>query len=163
MIDQTIDFYDKNAKKLIVDYDNADMTSTYKCIEKYLHSNYKVLDIGSGRDIKYFNSKKMEIYGIDASEEFIKISKERYPHLQEFVYYSELPNIDIPNIKNHYFYLTFSMATWMHVPKFFENLNPNKIKKLFKENAFKLIDTIQTKNGLNRSEINWITQVYKLL
>ncbi|WP_052435371.1 methyltransferase domain-containing protein [Sulfurospirillum cavolei] len=99
MIDQTIDFYDKNAKRLMVDYDNADMTSTYKCIEKYLHSNYKVLDIGfgSGRDIKYFNSKKIEIYGIDASKEFIKIFKERYPHLKEFVYYSELLSNELLN------------------------------------------------------------------
>lgn len=198
MINKTIDFYDNNAKKLIRDYDNANMKEAYKCIEKYIKDTDKVLDIGfgSGRDLRYFAAKNISIYGIDASKSFIKHFKDKYPDLKKNVFYSRLPHIEIENIQSHYFDLIFSMATWMHVPKkfhketilnikkqlkkngililayscnsrrsdprFFEKLTPAYVQKLFESSDFELVEQIQSTDGLQRSEITWVTQVFKL-
>lgn len=198
MIDTTIDYYDKNAKDLIDNYDNANMSEIYNRIEKYLSPNSILLDIGcgSGRDIRYFHSKNIETYGIDASKKFIEIFKQSYPSLSKFVYYSVLPEIHIPNIPNKYFDIIFSMATWMHLhqsdhnktivniknnlkdngililgysynqrandPRFFEVLDPKKVALLFSQHGFYLLDEYFTKDSLNRENLEWITQVFKL-
>ena len=51
---KTLDFYDDNAKKLIVTYDNAKVASLEKLFQKYITKGDTVLDIGfgSGRDLK---------------------------------------------------------------------------------------------------------------
>ena len=194
----TINYYNDNASKLTKEYDNANMSEIYDCIEKYLKSNSKVLDIGfgSGRDIRYFHSKNIEIYGIDGSKRFVEIFKNQYPMLSKFVSYSVLPDIYIPNISNKYFDLIFSMATWMHLaqsdhnktilnikrnlkddgifilgysynqrtndPRFFENLDPQKIALLVSQNGFYLLEEYFTKDSLNRENLKWIVQVFKL-
>ncbi|MDN5111036.1 class I SAM-dependent methyltransferase [Aliarcobacter butzleri] len=134
MIDTTIDYYNNNANKLVKDYDKADMSNVYILIEKFLKSNDKILDIGfgSGRDIRYFNSKNFEIYGIDASKKFVEIFKKSYPNLSKFVYYSVLPEINIP-IKN--FDLIFSMATWMHLTQVTQENTIINIKNHLKDNG----------------------------
>lgn len=194
----TIDYYNNNASALLKEYDNADMSDIYNCIEKHLKSNSKVLDIGfgSGRDIKYFNANNIEIYGIDASKKFVEIFKNSHPKMSKFVSFSVLPEINIPNISDKYFDLIFTMATWMHLPqsdhekaivniknnlkdngifilgysynkrdndpRFFEDLNPKEIALLFSQNGFYLLDEYFTKDSLNRENLKWVIQVFKL-
>lgn len=134
MINTTIDYYDNHANKLVKDYDKADMSNVYILIDKFLKSNDKILDIGfgSGRDIRYFNSKNFEIYGIDGSKKFVEIFKKSYPYLSKFVYYSVLPEINIP-IKD--FDLIFSMATWMHLSQVTQENTIVNIKNHLKDNG----------------------------
>lgn len=198
MINPTIDYYDNNADNLIKDYDNADMSRVHAIIEKFLKPTDKVLDIGfgSGRDIRYFSSKNVEIYGIDGSQKFVELFKDSYPHFKKFVYYSVLPEIYIPNVPNKNFDLIFSMATWMHLSqsiqkdtitsikkylkdygifilgysynkrendsRLFEELDPKKVELLFCQNGFSLIDEYFTQDSLNRKNLKWIIQVFKL-
>jgi len=194
----TIDYYNNNASVLLKEYDDADMSDIHHCIEKYLKSNSKVLDIGfgSGRDIRYFNANNVEIYGIDASRKFVEIFKNLYPKMSTYVSFSVLPEINIPNISDKYFDLIFTMATWMHLPqsdhkkaivniknnlkdngifilgysynkrdndpRFFEDLNPEETALLFSQNGFYLLDEYFTKDSLNRENLKWIIQVFKL-
>lgn len=134
MINTTIDYYDNNANNLIKDYDKADMSLVHTLIEKFLKPTDKILDIGfgSGRDIRYFNSKDFEIYGIDASKKFVEIFKKSYPYLSKFVYYSVLPEINIP-IRN--FDLIFSIATWMHLTQVIQENTIINIKNHLKDNG----------------------------
>lgn len=144
MIDTTIDYYDNNANRLVKDYDKADMSNVYILIEKNLKANDKILDIGfgSGRDIRYFNSKDFEIYGIDASKKFVEIFKKSYPYLSKFVYYSVLPEINIP-IRN--FDLIFSMATWMHLTQVTQENTIINIKNHLKDNGIFVVGYSYTK------------------
>ena len=141
MIKETISYYNKNAEKLLCNYDKANMDKTYKFISKYLKKDSQILDVGfgSGRDIRYFKSKNISIFGIEGSKEFLSIFKKRYPQLCKNVFYSELPNINLSTKFNKYFDLIFSMATLMHIPKEDHLLTINNIKKILKENGILIL------------------------
>jgi SAM-dependent methyltransferase len=135
MIEKTIDFYNSNANKLLNDYEKADMHKAYLIIEKYLKDNDTILDVGfgSGRDLNYFINKNINAYGIDGSESFLSIFKDRYPSLSKNVFYSKLPVINLPSeLNNNHFDLIFSMATWMHIPKRNHQETISNIKRLLK-------------------------------
>jgi ubiquinone/menaquinone biosynthesis C-methylase UbiE len=135
MIEKTIDFYNSNANKLLNDYEKADMHKAYLIIEKYLKDNDTILDVGfgSGRDLNYFINKNINVYGIDGSESFLSIFKDRYPSLSKNVFYSKLPAIVLPSeLNNNHFDLIFSMATWMHIPKRNHQETISNIKRLLK-------------------------------
>ena len=119
MKEQTIKYYDDNALELIDNYNNANMEKVYKVMGKYISHGDKVLDIGfgSGRDIIYFSSKNIDMWGIDGSQVFIETFKGKYPKFSNHIFHSILPKLYLGNKKENFFDVIYSIATWMHLPK----------------------------------------------
>ena len=69
-VEQTIEYYNKNAEAFIQSTIDVDMSGLYSEFEKYLFSGCKILDLGcgSGRDSKYFMDKGYQITAVDPSE-----------------------------------------------------------------------------------------------
>lgn len=70
-VDQTIEYYEKNAEDFVNSTINADMSNLYAVFEKYLFPGCKILDLGcgSGRDSKYFTEKGYIVTAVDPSVE----------------------------------------------------------------------------------------------
>jgi SAM-dependent methyltransferase len=71
VINESIKYYDNNAKDYINRTINLDMSYHYDIFLKYLKENGKILDLGcgSGRDSKYFIEKGYSVIALDASRE----------------------------------------------------------------------------------------------
>lgn len=70
-VEQTIEYYDKNAEAFIQSTIGVDMSGLYSEFEKYLFPGCNILDLGSGsgRDCKYFMDKGYQVTAVDPSEE----------------------------------------------------------------------------------------------
>ena len=81
MTSSTITYYDSRVDELIERYDSADMSELHTVFDRYIQPGQKVLDIGfgSGRDMLYLKGKGVDIFGIDASEAFVRHFKEWQP------------------------------------------------------------------------------------
>ncbi len=68
-IDETVEYYEKNADAFIKSTINANVSELYKPFEKLLTPGCRILDLGcgSGRDSKYFADKGYEVVAIDPS------------------------------------------------------------------------------------------------
>ena len=119
MISSTIEYYDSHTDELIERYDSADMSELHTIFDRYIQPGQKVLDIGfgSGRDMLYLKGKGVNLFGIDASEAFVRHFKERHPSQKPIVFHSILPDIALPEEHEHSFDAIYSVATWMHLPK----------------------------------------------
>ena len=119
MTSSTIKYYDSRADELIERYNSADMSELYTVFDRYIQPGQKVLDIGfgSGRDMLYLKRKGVDVFGVDASEVFVRHFKERQPSRRQIVFHSILPDIAIPKEHEHSFDVIYSIATWMHLPK----------------------------------------------
>ena len=77
-MNDTIDYYNKNAE-MYFDYTvNADMSDCYQRFLKYLPQNSYILDAGcgSGRDSRYFLSQGYRVMAIDASKQLCELASE---------------------------------------------------------------------------------------
>ena len=68
-IDQTIEYYEKNALAFIESTINADVSELYGSFEEFLTPGCRILDLGcgSGRDSKYFVEKGYDVVALDPS------------------------------------------------------------------------------------------------
>ena len=68
-IDQTIEYYEKNASTFIESTINADVSELYRSFEEFLTPGCRILDLGcgSGRDSKYFVEKGYDVVALDPS------------------------------------------------------------------------------------------------
>ena len=68
-IDQTVEYYEKNAAAFIESTIDADVSELYQPFEELLFPGCRILDLGcgSGRDSKYFTDKGYEVVAIDPS------------------------------------------------------------------------------------------------
>lgn len=71
IIEQTVEYYEKNAEDFVNSTINADMSNLYAAFEKYLFPGCEILDLGcgSGRDSKYFTEKGYIVTAVDPSAE----------------------------------------------------------------------------------------------
>lgn len=78
MNDQTISYYDKNARKFYCDTINADMSACRDRFLKWVKHGKKILDAGcgSGRDVLAFLEEGYEVEAFDASMEMCRIASE---------------------------------------------------------------------------------------
>lgn len=76
----TIDYYNDHAKEYIEKTKDVDMKYAYSRFEANTFKGAKILDLGCGscRDTLYFLEKGYEVEGVDASEEIIRLVKEKY-------------------------------------------------------------------------------------
>lgn len=90
-------YYNKKAKEFFEDTINVDLTNIYNEFLKHIKPKGKILDLGcgSGRDLLYFKNKDYEAYGLDNSEELIKLAEE---YTNEKIIKCDFRNINL-NIK----------------------------------------------------------------
>ena len=77
-MDNTLDYYNINAKKFVKVTVNIDFSETQKRFLDKLDNGDLILDFGcgSGRDTKYFLSKGLNVEAIDSSKEICKLASE---------------------------------------------------------------------------------------
>lgn len=78
-MDNTINYYDKNAEQFVSGTVTADMCGILEKFLKYVSKNGKVLDVGcgSGRDSEYFLNNGYEVDAIDASYEMCRVTSKK--------------------------------------------------------------------------------------
>ena len=78
-MNSTIDYYNRNADQYYWATVSIDMDATRKKFAAYLPAEAYVADLGcgSGRDVMCFSDMGHNAFGIDASEELIKLARER--------------------------------------------------------------------------------------
>ncbi len=78
MIENTIEYYNKNAEKFLVSTKDVVFTAVQDRFLAKLFPGASVLDFGcgSGRDTKYFLSKGMNVSATDGSEQMVKAASE---------------------------------------------------------------------------------------
>jgi len=83
----TIDWYDKNAKKYASDSDNITFEDTARQFLKKIKPNPKILEVGcgSGRDAITLTELGASVTGIDASEGLIKVAKQKSSDIEFLV------------------------------------------------------------------------------
>jgi ubiquinone/menaquinone biosynthesis C-methylase UbiE len=92
------------------DYLPADIST----LQKYAQPNDKILDLGCGNGrLKKLFGKEINYYGVDFSEELIKIAKTKYPD-GEFLVVDGL-NLPFPD---NFFDKIFCLAVLHHIPSF---------------------------------------------
>jgi ubiquinone/menaquinone biosynthesis C-methylase UbiE len=82
-------------------------------LDRYFFIGDKVLDLGcgNGRFLKYFGEKMADYYGVDVSENLIKIAKEIYPGAK----FSVADALNLP-FSDDYFDKVASIAVLHHMP-----------------------------------------------
>jgi putative AdoMet-dependent methyltransferase len=149
------------------DYDDAVIRNCHKypfdkyyeglyCIYNVIQPNDKILDIGFGTGTltKRLYDNNCEIYGIDFSEEMIKISKNKMPNSKLFHYdfNNGLPE-ELDNMKFDYIISTYAIHH-LTDPKKIEFINNLKFK-LNKNGKIIILDiAFSSSDDLNNCKIN---------
>ena len=143
----TILFYDTNAKKFIDDTVDVDMHSIYQEFLPLIESNSHILDAGcgSGRDSKYFIDNGYSVTAFDASE---KLADSASKLLGQKVEQCLFQNYQSAN----FFDAIWACASLLHVPS--NEISPtfNNLSKLLKSHgvfycSFKYGNEDITRNG----------------
>ncbi|MCR5420779.1 MAG: class I SAM-dependent methyltransferase [Lachnospiraceae bacterium] len=76
----TINYYDKHASQYFERTSQVDLVALYKEFLKYIPEGGRIMDLGcgSGRDVKWFREHDYDAYGLDASEELVKIARNQF-------------------------------------------------------------------------------------
>ncbi|MBU1928129.1 class I SAM-dependent methyltransferase [bacterium] len=117
MKSETLNYYNNNFRALCERYNSANMSKTYKILDRHIGAADKVLDLGfgSGRDLLHLKRRGVSGFGLDGSDAFVELFKTEYPSMKEKVFHSILPAIDLPDTFYNYFSVIYSIATWMHL------------------------------------------------
>lgn len=78
IINGTLDYYNKNAKKFVTSTISVDFGTVQNRFLDKLHPESEILDYGcgSGRDTKYFLERGYKVTAIDGSQELCKLASE---------------------------------------------------------------------------------------
>ena len=121
----TINYYDKNASDYFSKTSQVNLVALYKEFLKYVPAGGLIMDLGcgSGRDVKWFRDHGYDAYGLDASEQLIRIAQDQF----------DIP-VEVGNIENWVADKTFDgiwcCASLMHLDdnsfdRFLSNLRHN--------------------------------------
>lgn len=121
-IDQTVEYYEKNATKFVESTINADVSELYRPFEELLTPGCRILDLGcgSGRDSKYFAGKGYDVVALDPSSAMCTQTK-TFAHVP--VYAMKAEEIQFTNV----FDGIWACASLLHVPR---NEQENTLKKI---------------------------------
>ena len=75
-MNETIHYYDEHASQYFDSTSQVDLAMLYKAFLEYIPIGGRIMDLGcgSGRDVKWFRDHGYDAYGLDASEELVKIA-----------------------------------------------------------------------------------------
>lgn len=95
-MNQTLNYYNKNAKLFTEGTVNVDFTYTQNKFLDKLPSGASILDFGcgSGRDTKYFHEMGYEVEAIDGSEELCRFASEYSGVEVKHMYFQELSEVE---------------------------------------------------------------------
>lgn len=76
-MNQTIEYYDKNAQAFVDRTLTRDMSSQYARFLQHVSDGGSILDVGcgSGRDLKYFSDQGYTVQGVDASQQMVEFAR----------------------------------------------------------------------------------------
>lgn len=97
----------------------------------------KILDVGcgAGQWFEFFKEKKVKYFGVDFSENLIKIAKERYPEAK-----FEVANLFNLPFEDNFFDKVYAIALFHHIPSQKLRLEGLKeIKRVLKKNGFLIL------------------------
>lgn len=96
-IQDTLQYYDRNAKEFINNTVTVDFTATQTHFASKLEKGSHILDFGcgSGRDTKYFLSQGYQVTAIDGSIELCKAASEYTGIEVKHMLFQELDEIDV--------------------------------------------------------------------
>jgi SAM-dependent methyltransferase len=126
IINNTLQYYQDNAKNLAQRYESADVRNIHDLLVKTFSTNGLLLELGcgSGRDASFLSKNNFKITAIDASCEMIAEAKKIHPEISKSLYVKSIP--DGLDFKNETFDGIYSIATLMH-------LTQNSIQKTMKK------------------------------
>lgn len=113
-LDRTIESYNKSAEWNSKKFDGYDWS---KYLSKFVSmlNGKKVLDFGcgNGRDLGFFAGKNLDCYGIDYSDELLKIAKQRVPSTK----ISKMNFFKTLDFPSKHFDGIWACASILHVPQ----------------------------------------------
>lgn len=118
VLSATTNYYDREANTLVAAYDAAEMSELHQILLSTLNPKSKIMDIGfgSGRDLSFLKEHGFDVWGIDASKEFIALARERFSDVSDHFYCAELPHLKVSKGIGHSFDAVILIAVWMHLP-----------------------------------------------
>jgi SAM-dependent methyltransferase len=134
---KTIQYYQKHGKRLIVEYEQADMSKLHSFLMESLNPKGNILDIGfgSGRELNFLRQQDFKIWGVDPSLEFVRHAKQRFSDLSNHFFLGALPDLNMPSEFNHFFDNIVLIAVWMHLPKTLRKESINSLLRVLKPNG----------------------------
>ena len=77
-MNSTIEYYNKHAEEYFRITAQVELFQLYERFLEFIPAGGRIMDLGgSGRDIKWFRDHGYDAYGLDASEELVKVVKEQ--------------------------------------------------------------------------------------
>jgi SAM-dependent methyltransferase len=115
MDQKTIDYYARNALSIGDRYESI-VNSLALDFERAFLVGSRVLDVGcgSGRDMAYLHRIGRQVFGIDATREFVELAQRLHPELQDRIACGSLPDAEVPF--GGEFDGVLCSAVLMHVP-----------------------------------------------
>lgn len=110
---QTLEFYNKHARKLAEEYQAQAPERLYSLAKAFFIKGEPTLDLGcgTGRDAKWLQANDYPVLAVDASKEMLEIARANHPHLQTKE--ETLPRLT--GLQNNTFRNVFCSAVIMHV------------------------------------------------
>jgi cyclopropane fatty-acyl-phospholipid synthase-like methyltransferase len=111
-MNNTIDYYNKNAEEFCQQTKEVDFYLLYEEFLKYLEEGDYILDLGcgSGRDSKYFIENGYRVKAIDGSEEICKIASKYIGQKVECRLFSDISEKDTYDA-------VWACASLLHIPE----------------------------------------------
>ena len=120
LLNNTINYYSKNAKQFQTQYDSVDAAEVHASWHQHLASlpvGY-ALDVGagSGRDARWLAEQGWQVTAVEPAEQLrFLASKQQHPYIRWCD--ASLPHLaNLPATPNHYSLILLS-AVWMHLSK----------------------------------------------
>ncbi|MDF1884113.1 class I SAM-dependent methyltransferase [Sulfurimonas sp. SAG-AH-194-C21] len=127
-MNNTVEYYNNNAKSLAKRYASANVDTVQNLLLQSFSAKSNLLEIGcgSGRDANFMINKDYNVIGIDASKEMINEAKSKHPLLKDILKVIVIP--DELNFHHKSFDGVYSIATLMHLKE--KNIETT-IKKIY--------------------------------
>lgn len=187
-----IDYYDIHAKEFIDSTIDCNMNNLYNFFNKYLKDSKSILDIGFGsaRDMLYFKSLGLDVYGIDTSNQMVKnaldlglsnvsnISILDYKpsvkfdaiwacasllHIESNKLNKALINCSNLLNSNKYMYVSFKYGTFEGIrnSRYYLDMTLDKFNSFLDNTNLTIVDSIITEDVRNNNSTKWLNIILK--